>query len=70
MSGLQDGSVRSRMTHRVRRSVIGEADLRQHLQAADARQLLLCAIHVSGDVSLLDRYANKVGPSAIALLWS
>ena len=68
MSDLEDRNVRARMTHRVRKSVVSEAELRQHLQAADARQLLLCAVHITGDASLLDRYGDNLGPSAIAVL--
>ena len=58
---MPDGNLRSRFTHNVPTSVIVEAELRAHLPAVDPPLLLLCAIHVTGDTSLLDRFADKVG---------
>ncbi|WP_208301292.1 NAD(P)/FAD-dependent oxidoreductase [Mycobacterium sp. DL440] len=42
-------------------SVVAEAELRAHLPGVDTTLLLVCAVHVTGDRSLLDRFADKVG---------
>src|SRR5580692_2248457 len=55
------GNLRSRFTHNVPLSVHTEAELRAHLPAVDTPLLLVCAVHVTGDSSLLDRFADKVG---------
>ena len=70
---MSDASARSRMTHHVQRAVLSEDELRHHLRAADPVLVLLCAVHVTGDLSLLDRYADQVGTSEIMRLrmqWS
>jgi hypothetical protein len=51
---MSEGSLRSRFTHNVAMSVVGEDELRKHLQAADCVYLLLSAVHVTRDASLLD----------------
>jgi len=62
-------SVEARFTHSVRKSVVSAAELRQHVEAADTVSLLLCAVHVTGDTALLDRYGDTVGrSSALQLL--
>ncbi|WP_166903555.1 hypothetical protein [Mycobacterium sp. DL440] len=58
---MSDGNLRWRFTHNVPTSVVTEADLREHLPAVDTPLLLLCAVHMTGDRSLLDRFADKVG---------
>lgn len=58
------GSLRSRFTHHVGKSVVREDDLRTHLEAADTVSLLLSAVHVTRDASLLERYGDKVGRAA------
>lgn len=70
---MPDGSIRSRMTHRARQAVLPEDELRHHLRAAEPALLLLCAVHVTRDRSLLDRYGDQVGMSEIMKLrmqWS
>ena len=62
---MSEGSLRPRFTHNVARSVVREDELRKHLEAADCAYLLLCAVHVTRDASLLDRYGRKVGSPAI-----
>ena len=58
---MPDGNLRSRFTHNVPTSVVAEAELREHLSAVDTPLLLVCAVQVTGDVSLLDQFADKVG---------
>jgi len=70
---MPEGSIRSRMTHQVPKVLLPEDDLRHHLRAAEPALLLLCAVHVTRDLSLLDRYADQVGMSEIMKLrlrWS
>lgn len=57
---MSQGNIRERFTHHVRKSVVDEGELRDHLVAASGPLLLLTAVHVTGDVSLLDRYADQV----------
>jgi cation diffusion facilitator CzcD-associated flavoprotein CzcO len=59
------GSIRHRFTHQVEPSVVSAEELRAHTAAAQNWQLLLSAVHVTGDVSLLDRYAHRLGPSSL-----
>jgi len=58
---LSNGKLRSRFTHNVPTSVVTEAELREHLSAVDAPLLLVCAVHATGNIALLDRFADKVG---------
>ena len=58
---MPDGTLRSRFTHNVPTSVVTETELRTHLSGVDTPLLLVCAVHVTGDVSLLDQFADKVG---------
>jgi hypothetical protein len=58
---MSDGNLRSRFTHNVSTSVVAEDELRVHLSTVDTPLLLVCAVHVTGDSSLLDRFADKVG---------
>ena len=58
---MSDGNLRARFTHHVRKTALSAAELRKHLQVAPSNQLLLTAVHVTQDASLLDRYADKVG---------
>jgi len=58
---MSDGNLRSRFTHNVPTSVVAEDELRVHLSTVDTPLLLVCAVHVTGDSSLLDRFADKVG---------
>jgi 4-hydroxyacetophenone monooxygenase len=70
---MPDPSIRSRMTHHVQKLVLPEDELRTHLAAAEPPLLLLCAVHITGDRSLLDRYGDRVGMSEIMKLrmqWS
>lgn len=57
---MSQGKLRDRFTHLIPRSVVPENDLREHLVAASGPQLLLAAIHVTGDAALLERYAERV----------
>jgi 4-hydroxyacetophenone monooxygenase len=57
---MSEGDLRARFTHHVRKAVQSAAELREHLQAAPGNHLLLSAVHVTRDTSLLDRYADKV----------
>jgi 4-hydroxyacetophenone monooxygenase len=50
----------SRMTHRAAKSVVSEEELRRHAVTVAARQLLLVAVHVTGDVGLLDRFEHRL----------
>ena len=63
---MSEGNLRARFTHQVRKATVPAAELREHLQAAPSNLLLLSAVHVTGDTSLLDRYADKVGGSSVA----
>ena len=67
---MSEGSLRSRFTHNVAKSVVGEDELREHLRAADCVYLLLSAVHVTRDASLLDRYAGQVGSPAVFRVFS
>jgi 4-hydroxyacetophenone monooxygenase len=62
---MSEGSLRARFTHQVRKSTVPAAELREHLPAAPSNQLLLSAVHVTGDASLLDRYADRVGGNSV-----
>ena len=62
---MSEGNLRARFTHQVRKAVLSAAELQAHLQAAPSNQLLLSAVHVTGDSSLLDRYADKVGGNSV-----
>jgi 4-hydroxyacetophenone monooxygenase len=62
---MSEGSLRARFTHQVRKATVPAAELREHLRAAPSNQLLLSAVHVTGDASLLDRYADKVGGNSV-----
>jgi 4-hydroxyacetophenone monooxygenase len=53
-----------RMTHRPPASVVSEAELRAHAAVTETRHLLLAAVHVTGDVSLLDRFAHRLPRTA------
>ncbi|MFI9382116.1 flavin-containing monooxygenase [Kutzneria sp. NPDC052558] len=54
-------SIRSRFTHNVEKSVVHGDVLRRRLDAAETVNLLLSAVHVTGDTTLLDRYGDRVG---------
>jgi len=54
-------------THRVSPVRLDPAELREHLRSADPALLLLSLAHVTGDTSLLDRYADKIEPPPPAL---
>lgn len=58
---MPQGKLRPQFTHNVAKSVVSDEELALHLQACDTPQLLLTAIHITGDASLLDRYADRVG---------
>lgn len=60
-----EDAVLSRFTHNAGKSVLAEHDLRKHLAGADPVMLLLSAVHVTRDTSLLDTYGDKVGPAAV-----
>jgi 4-hydroxyacetophenone monooxygenase len=62
---MSEGSLRARFTHQVRKATVPAAELREHLRAAPSNQLLLSAVHVTGDASLLDRYADRVGGNSV-----
>ena len=62
---MSDGNLRARFTHHVRKTALSAAELRKHLQVAPSNQLLLTAVHVTQDASLLDRYADKVGGNSV-----
>lgn len=59
------GSIRDRFTHNVDTSVVAPQDLRRHAVVAETWQLLLSAIHVTGDTTLLDQFAHRLGPSTM-----
>ncbi|WP_157910455.1 NAD(P)/FAD-dependent oxidoreductase [Pseudofrankia sp. BMG5.36] len=44
-------------------SDIGPDDLRKHLSVADTARMLVCAVHLTGDLTLLDRYEAHVTAS-------
>lgn len=71
---MPDGFLRAQFTHNVAASTVDDGELRRHLAAADSVALLLTAVHVTGDTSLLDRYGDQVGrASALQLVnkyWS
>jgi hypothetical protein len=58
---MSTGNLRSRFTHNVPRSVVTEDELREHLPSVDTPLLLLSAVHATGDTTLLDRFADRVG---------
>src|ERR1700712_4901605 len=58
---VSHGNLRSRFTHNVATSVVTETELREHLCAVDTPVLLVCAVAVAGDLSLLDQFADKGG---------
>ena len=60
-----EGNLRARFTNQVRKVTAPAEELREHLRAAPSNQLLLSAVHVTGDTSLLDRYADKVGGNSV-----
>jgi 4-hydroxyacetophenone monooxygenase len=62
---MSQGRLRSRFTHHVQKSVVDEAELRAHLEAADTLYLLLSAVHVTRDPTLLDQYADKIGTPGV-----
>lgn len=62
---MSQGNLRGHFTHHVRKSVRPEAELRTHLRAAASNQLLLAAVHVTRDPSLLDRYEDKVAGDSL-----
>ncbi|UFS58740.1 flavin-containing monooxygenase [Subtercola endophyticus] len=65
---MSQGAIRSEFTHNVARSVIDAEEFREHAQSASTAQLLLVAVHVTADPTLLDRYENRVGrPAALPL---
>jgi len=57
--------VRDRFTNCVQPSVVEERELREHLERAEGLHLLLSAVHVTRDLSLLDRHAAKLSRPAI-----
>jgi 4-hydroxyacetophenone monooxygenase len=67
---MAPGNLRSHFTHHVPKSVLDEAELRTHLQAADTTQLLLSAVHVTRDLSLLERYAGRIGTPAVFAVYA
>ncbi|GGF42062.1 flavin-containing monooxygenase [Subtercola lobariae] len=60
---MSEGNLRAQFTHHVKKSVVSADELRRHARAAQTNQLLLVAVHVTGDVSLLDRYAGRIAPA-------
>jgi hypothetical protein len=60
---MSDGKLRARFTTNVGKVTVPAEELREHLPTAAGNQLLLAAVHVTGDTSLLDRYADRVGQS-------
>jgi hypothetical protein len=62
---MSQGSLRPRFTYNVAKSVVREEEVSKHLEAEDWAYLLLCAVHITRDASLLERYGRKVGSPAI-----
>jgi 4-hydroxyacetophenone monooxygenase len=58
---MSTADLRSQFTHNVKKSVVSADDLRTHAAAADTRQLLLVAVHVTADPTLLDRFEGRIG---------
>jgi 4-hydroxyacetophenone monooxygenase len=54
-------SIGELFTTNVAQVVLPGGELRAHLQSANAVHMLLSLVHVTGDVSLLDKYSDKVG---------
>lgn len=66
---MTSGRVRSRFTTNIARPVLDEAELRENLAAAQSWLLLNCAVHATGDTSLLDKFADSIAsPSAAVSL--
>ena len=57
---MSEGNLRARFTSNVGKVTAPAGELREHLQAAPSNQLLLAAVHVTRDTSLLDRYGDRV----------
>jgi 4-hydroxyacetophenone monooxygenase len=57
---MSEGNLRARFTSNVGKVTVPAEELREHLQAAPSNQLLLAAVHVTRDTSLLDRYEDRV----------
>src|SRR5687768_14221639 len=55
------------MTHRVPTSVVREEDVRAHASTIEARYLLVAAVHVTHDLSLLDRFAPRLPAAEVGL---
>ncbi|MDQ0241484.1 flavin-containing monooxygenase [Arthrobacter bambusae] len=55
------GRVRNLFRHRVDHVPLPADEVRAHLADVAAPMLLLCAVHVTGDSALLDKYAHRVG---------
>jgi 4-hydroxyacetophenone monooxygenase len=57
---VAEGNLRGRFTSNVGKVTAPAEELRQNLQAAPSNQLLLAAVHVTRDTSLLDLYEDQV----------
>ena len=57
---MTEGNLRARFTSNVGKITAPAEELREHLRAAPSNQLLLVAVHVTRDTSLLDRYEDRV----------
>ena len=53
--------LRDKFTHRIPKSVVQADELREHLRDSPTVLLLLCAVHVTGDITLLDQYVHRIG---------
>lgn len=56
------GAVRHLFGHTVRHVALPESEVRAHIADVAPAMLLLCAVHVTGDPALLDKYGDRVGP--------
>jgi 4-hydroxyacetophenone monooxygenase len=61
---MSENTVRSLFSHHVGESVVQPDTLRTHAAEASTAQLLLSAVHVTRDVTLLDRYESRLGSGA------
>lgn len=57
---VAEGNLRGRFTSNVGKVTAPAEELRQNLQAAPSNQLLLAAVHLTRDTSLLDLYEDQV----------
>jgi 4-hydroxyacetophenone monooxygenase len=67
---MSTADLRSQFTHNVKKSVVSRDEFLQHIAAAQTHQLLLVAVHVTADLTLLDRYESRVGgPPPLGVGW-